>query len=75
MLEENVMQPRRSFVARLFATAAIGGGLLRADRGAAQSEPGPVTPEFVGIDGWLNTEAPLTIAGLRGKIVLVNFWT
>lgn len=31
-------------------------------------------PEFVGIDGWINSP-PLSIAGLRGKVVLVEFWT
>ncbi len=32
-------------------------------------------PEFPeGLD-WLNTEAPLTLAALRGKIVLLDFWT
>ena len=35
---------------------------------------GPLAPEFVGITAWLNTE-PLTMAGLRGKVVLVDFWT
>ncbi|HTM68590.1 MAG TPA: thioredoxin family protein [Candidatus Binatia bacterium] len=45
---------------------------------------GPVTPqslavegrapEFAGIASWLNS-APLTMAGLRGKVVLVDFWT
>jgi thiol-disulfide isomerase/thioredoxin len=29
---------------------------------------------FVGATGWLNSP-PLTPAGLRGKVVLVNFWT
>ena len=69
------MQSRRSLVPRLLAAAAITGGLLSAAPGAAQSERGPSAPEFTGIDGWLNTEAPLTIAGLRGKLVLVDFWT
>jgi thiol-disulfide isomerase/thioredoxin len=32
-------------------------------------------PEFIGIEGWMNAAAPVTIAGLRGKVVLVNFWT
>lgn len=32
-------------------------------------------PEFTGISQWLNTESPLTIAGLRGKVVLIDFWT
>ena len=32
-------------------------------------------PEFpAGLD-WINTEAPLTMAQLRGKIVLLEFWT
>lgn len=31
-------------------------------------------PEFVGIDKWLNSE-PLTMQQLRGKVVLVDFWT
>jgi thiol-disulfide isomerase/thioredoxin len=31
-------------------------------------------PSFEGATGWLNS-APLTPAGLRGKVVLVNFWT
>jgi cytochrome c biogenesis protein CcdA/thiol-disulfide isomerase/thioredoxin len=34
-------------------------------------------PNFVGITAWLNTPggAPLTMAELRGKVVLVDFWT
>ncbi len=32
-------------------------------------------PEFAGIVRWLNTEKPLTRADLRGKVVLVDFWT
>jgi cytochrome c biogenesis protein CcdA/thiol-disulfide isomerase/thioredoxin len=31
-------------------------------------------PEFAAVDAWLNS-APLTMAGLRGKVVLVDFWT
>jgi thiol-disulfide isomerase/thioredoxin len=31
-------------------------------------------PSFDGTTGWLNSQ-PLTAADLRGKIVLVNFWT
>ena len=34
-------------------------------------------PEFAGIADWLNTPGgrPVSIAGLRGKVVLVDFWT
>jgi thiol-disulfide isomerase/thioredoxin len=31
-------------------------------------------PSLSGASGWLNSP-PLTAAGLRGKVVLVNFWT
>lgn len=32
-------------------------------------------PELEGGVAWLNTDRPLTLAGLRGKIVLLDFWT
>jgi len=32
-------------------------------------------PELVGDKGWLNTDKPLSIAGLKGKVVLLDFWT
>jgi cytochrome c biogenesis protein CcdA/thiol-disulfide isomerase/thioredoxin len=34
-------------------------------------------PEIQGIEKWINTpgEAPLTVAALRGRVVLVDFWT
>ncbi|HET9894777.1 MAG TPA: cytochrome c biogenesis protein DipZ [Streptosporangiaceae bacterium] len=34
-------------------------------------------PDFAGISGWLNTPGgkPLSMASLRGKVVLVDFWT
>lgn len=33
-----------------------------------------IAPEFAGIDKWLNS-GPLTMQQLRGKVVLVDFWT
>ncbi|HVA08472.1 MAG TPA: cytochrome c biogenesis protein DipZ [Acidimicrobiales bacterium] len=34
-------------------------------------------PGFTGIAAWLNTpgSTPLTLAGLKGKVVLIDFWT
>lgn len=40
----------------------------------AGDEPGPPLPEITGITAWLNSE-PLTLERLRGRVVLVDFWT
>ena len=56
------------------ASAAL---LLAAGSGslaAAPLENFGAAPEFSGIDTWLNS-APLSMASLRGKVVLVDFWT
>jgi thiol-disulfide isomerase/thioredoxin len=39
-------------------------------------DPGDLhaAPDFTGIDKWLNSP-PLTMQGLAGKVVLVDFWT
>ena len=35
---------------------------------------GSLAPKFAGISNWINSE-PLTVLGLRGKVVLIDFWT
>jgi thiol-disulfide isomerase/thioredoxin len=62
---------RRSLLSYLLGPAALTGGLLAVNRAAARS----ATPELAESDGWLNRDGPLTIAGLRGKVVLVEFCT
>jgi thiol-disulfide isomerase/thioredoxin len=32
-------------------------------------------PELRGVGGWINTEVSLTLAGVRGRIVVLDFWT
>ena len=39
-----------------------------------QTTPAPVAPDFKGIDNWLNGP-PQDLRNLRGKVVLVEFWT
>jgi thiol-disulfide isomerase/thioredoxin len=47
----------------------------RVGTSAAQSQPRRRAPELTGGRGWLNTDKPLSLAGLKGKIVLLDFWT
>jgi thiol-disulfide isomerase/thioredoxin len=65
------MLNRRCLLSTLLLPAAVGSGLLAAGPASARSSG----LEFTGIDGWLNTDAPPTLAGLRGKPVLVEFCT
>jgi thiol-disulfide isomerase/thioredoxin len=41
---------------------------------SAQAASQPKLPEFQGISQWLNSP-PLSIVSLKGKVVLVQFWT
>jgi thiol-disulfide isomerase/thioredoxin len=66
------MSPRLktlAFVAAFAATAAAASAVIAASAGNNSA-----APEFAGIDKWLNS-APLSMRQLRGKVVLVDFWT
>src|SRR5688500_10161248 len=42
----------------------------------SSQERAPVrAPEIQGGSGWLNTDKPLSLAALKGKVVLLDFWT
>jgi cytochrome c biogenesis protein CcdA/thiol-disulfide isomerase/thioredoxin len=41
---------------------------------AGDAAPGPALKQIAGATAWINS-APLTPASLRGKVVLVDFWT
>jgi DNA-binding beta-propeller fold protein YncE len=42
---------------------------------SAQEKVQVRAPELTGGRGWLNTDKPLTLAALKGKVVLLDFWT
>jgi len=62
---------RRLFAAAVVAVALAALGTLPAAGQALRL--GQPAPDVAGAP-WINSE-PLTIAGLRGRVVLVEFWT
>src|SRR5439155_12167402 len=45
------------------------------DRAGAAGRSGKPAPELVGGGDWINTTNPITIAELKGRIVILDFWT
>ena len=56
-------------VAGLLALAAEG------DHTAEAAQARVPAPDFDGATSWLNTDKPLSLAELRGRVVLLDFWT
>jgi methionine-S-sulfoxide reductase len=54
--------------------AMAGGAMMSANAGGAAPVVEGVMPALSGATGWLNSK-PLTREGLRGKVVVVDFWT
>jgi thiol-disulfide isomerase/thioredoxin len=76
------MNIRSKLVATVLATAWLLGFAVSSyadDEKTAQAQPvladaQRAAPNFVGTSNWLNS-GPLSITDLRGKVVLVDFWT
>lgn len=60
----------KNYLKFLAAAATLVGASAGANAATAPFE----APEFSGITQWLNSE-PLTMKQLRGKVILVDFWT
>ena len=54
---------------QLINTAQLEQGLL-----PTHSENSQPAPELTGLTNWINSQ-PLTLASLRGKVVVIDFWT
>lgn len=50
------------------------GKILRLGRGSGSLPVEGRAPEFAGVTAWLNSD-PLTMRELRGRVVLIDFWT
>src|SRR5580693_7743500 len=73
-----MIRSRRSVLTTVagLAAAALAAPVLAGDnRGLVRlADARGVAPNFVGITKWFNS-APLSIGDLRGRVVLVDFWT
>jgi thiol-disulfide isomerase/thioredoxin len=61
-------------VVTLMASAATAQGNAMMRAASPPNAPAAQMPQFTGATGWLNS-APLTRERLRGKVVVVDFWT
>lgn len=81
------MTPRLLAVSALVAGLGLGGAVIPGlcTEADAPARPAAMTvattaaqsqtaPDFVGLSNWFNSQ-PLKLADLRGKVVLVDFWT
>ena len=77
---ETINHNRRYFLTTMMKTiAATQLGMLACTKQDAMSATAELPiegelPSLVGAIAWLNSQ-PLTVDGLRGKVVLINFWT
>jgi DNA-binding beta-propeller fold protein YncE len=55
--------------------AAEPGAKPQAEAAAPADERAIAAPDFKGADGWINTDKPISIADLKGHVVLIDFWT
>jgi len=70
------MRPLRSLLLFAIGASALAAVYFvkRGGLGAAE-ETHSMAPELSGAVAWLNTDHPITIAELRGRVVILDFWT
>jgi thiol-disulfide isomerase/thioredoxin len=73
-MSEQILWNRRRFLGAAAITMAGGAGSADAQSIELSPSVEGEMPSLSGATGWLNSK-PLTTAGLRGKVVLIDFWT
>ncbi len=71
----NIFPSYSSFINKIESNDAVTKQLSQLKNKPLISVNASKAPEFTGITKWLNTQKSLTMKDLRGKVVLVDFWT
>jgi thiol-disulfide isomerase/thioredoxin len=66
---------RLAILLKHFLLGALPALFLAAAPTIMAQEPRVRAPELTGGRSWLNTDKPLSLAALKGKVVLLDFWT
>ena len=72
-IQSILARPLRCALVLLLGIVLLAGAGVSAQ--GQKPQAGEVAPEFPPTAAWLNTERPLTLRALRGKVVLLDFWT
>jgi len=72
--EADIMNIRSIALAAVAIATAVGALAFNSRTLTARTDQPKPAPEFVALDRWYNS-TPLTMESLRGKVVLVDFWT
>lgn len=77
MTIRNWVVRRLAFPATLACAVALllVGPVSGAGGAARAADPSLRAPELDGGIGWINTDKPIRLKDLRGKVVLLDFWT
>lgn len=69
-----MIKPLFSILAACLMAASCSAGAQDDPINPRIASPAPMVPDFRGITHWINSD-PLTMEQLRGKVILVEFWT